>query len=103
MTISPVLGVVATALVIAGYLPQVVHVIRERCTAGISTLAFAVWWCASLLFLVHAVMIGDAVFISVQAVNLTAGGVIVWFAKKYEGQVCPFHREAYGQRRRENP
>jgi uncharacterized protein with PQ loop repeat len=103
MTISRVLGVVATGLVIAGYLPQVVHLIRERCTAGISTLAFAVWWCASLLFLIHAVMIEDVVFISVQAVNLFAGGVIVWFAKKYEGQICPFHREAYGRDRMETP
>jgi uncharacterized protein with PQ loop repeat len=95
------MGVFATGLVIAGYLPQVVHVIRERCTAGISTLAFSVWWCASLLFLIHAAMIGDAVFISVQAVNLVAGGVIVWFAKKYEGQICPLHREAYGRGRLE--
>ena len=103
MTISRVLGILATGLVIAGYLPQVVHLTRERCTAGISTVAFVMWWCASLLFLIHAAMIGDAVFISVQAVNLVAGGVIVWFAKKYEGQVCPFHREAYGRDRLETP
>ena len=102
MTISQVLGVLATALVIAGYVPQIVHLIRERCTAGISILAFAVWCFASLLFLIHATMISDAVFIGVQAVNLVAGGVIVWFAKKYEGEVCPFHREAYARGGLEN-
>ena len=85
MTVSQGLGVVATGLVIGGYVPQIVHLIRERCTAGLSILAFSVWCLASLLFLIHAAMIGDAVFISLQAVNLVAGGVIVWFSKKYEG------------------
>ena len=97
MTMSQALGALATGLVIAGYVPQIVHLIRERCTAGISLLAFSVWCVAALLFLIHAVMIDDAVFISVQAVNLVAGGVIVWFAKRYEGQVCPFHRDVYGK------
>ena len=97
MRISQVLGALAAGLVIAGYVPQIVHLIRERCTAGISVLAFSVWCVASLLFLVHAAMIGDAVFISVQAVNLVAGGLIVWCSKKYEGEVCPFHRDAYGK------
>jgi uncharacterized protein with PQ loop repeat len=97
VTVSQVLGVVATGLVIGGYVPQIVHLIRERCTAGLSILAFSAWCLAALLFLIHAAMIGDAVFISLQAVNLLAGGVIVWFSKKYEGEVCPFHREVYGR------
>jgi uncharacterized protein with PQ loop repeat len=102
VTISQVLGVVATGLVIAGYLPQIIHLIRERCTAGISVLAFSVWCVASFLFLIHATMIRDAVFIGVQAVNLVAGGLIIWFAKKHEGQVCPFHRETYGRAKSSN-
>ena len=97
MTISQVLGALATGLVIAGYVPQIVHLIRERCAAGISVLAFSAWCVASLLFLIHAAIIGDAVFISLQAVNFVAGGVIVWFSKKYEGEVCPFHRQVYGK------
>jgi hypothetical protein len=32
-------------------------------------------------------------------VNLVAGGLIVVFCKRYEGQVCPFHREAYRLRK----
>jgi uncharacterized protein with PQ loop repeat len=100
--ISQVLGVVATGLVIAGYVPQIVHLIRERCTAGISVLAFSVWCVAAFLFLIHAAMIGDAAFIALQAVNLVAGALIVWFSKKYEGQVCPFHRETYGRAKSPN-
>jgi uncharacterized protein with PQ loop repeat len=95
MTTTPILGFVATGLVILGYIPQIVHLIRERCTAGISTSAFSLWCTASLLFLIHAAMIGDAVFVGAQTVNLVAGGLIVGFCKRYEGQVCPFHRDAY--------
>jgi len=77
--------------------PQIVHLIRERRTAGISVLAFSVWCLASLLFLIHASIIGDAVFISLQAVNFVAGGVIVWLSNRYEGEGCPFHRQVYGK------
>ena len=92
MTTTQILGFVATGLVIVGYIPQIVHLIKERCTAGISISAFSLWCTASFLFLVHA---GDAVFVGAQAVNLVAGGLIVGFCKRYEGEVCPFHRDAY--------
>lgn len=91
MNVSQIVGFAGTALVITGYVPQIHHLIKERCTAGVSVPAFAVWWAASLLFLVHATMIRDVVFVGVQIVNLAAGGVIVVFCKKYDGQVCPFH------------
>ena len=95
MTTTQILGFVATGLVIVGYIPQIVHLIKERCTAGISISAFSLWCTASLLFLVHAAMIGDAVFVGAQTVNLVAGGLIVGFCKRYEGEVCPFHRDEY--------
>lgn len=95
MTTTQILGFVGTGLVIVGYIPQVVHLIKERCTAGISVAAFSLWCAASLLFLIHAAVIRDAVFVAVQTVNLVAGGLIVAYCKRYEGEVCPFHREAY--------
>ena len=95
MTTTQILGFVATGLVIVGYIPQIVHLIKERCTAGISISAFSLWCTASLLFLIHAAMIGDTVFVGAQTVNLVAGGLIVGFCKRYEGAVCPFHRDAY--------
>jgi uncharacterized protein with PQ loop repeat len=91
MTLSELLGFAGTALVIAGYIPQILHLLKERCTAGLSVPAFAVWCSASLLFLVHAAMIRDAVFIGVQLVNVTAGVIIVAFCKKYDGHLCPVH------------
>jgi uncharacterized protein with PQ loop repeat len=95
MTTNQILGFVATGLVIVGYIPQIVHLIKERCTAGISISAFSLWCTASFLFLIHAATIGDAVFVGAQAVNLVAGGLIVGFCKRYEGQVCPSHRRGY--------
>ena len=81
MNVSQLLGLGGTGLVIAGYAPQIHHLIKERCTAGLSLPAFAVWSLASLLFLTHAVLIRDLVFVGVQVVNLVAGGVIVAFAR----------------------
>ena len=66
MTTTQILGFVGTGLVIVGYIPQVVHLIKERCTAGISVAAFSLWCAASLLFLIHAAVIRDAVFVVVQ-------------------------------------
>ena len=89
---SQILGFVGTGLVIVGYVPQIVHLIKERCTAGISIPAFSLWCVASLLFVIHAAMIRDPVFVLLQTVNLVAGGIIVAVSKNYEGQICPFHR-----------
>ena len=100
MTISQILGSAATLLVIAGYMPQISHLIRERCTAGISVPAFALWLTASALFLVHAALIDDVVFVVAQSINLTAGGIIVALCRTYEGHVCPFHARPGQARRR---
>jgi uncharacterized protein with PQ loop repeat len=95
MTISQVLGAGATAVVVAGYVPQIAHLMRQRCTAGMSVPAFSLWCLASLLFLIHAAIIEDGVFIAVQTVNLVAGALIVVFCTKYKGRVCAFHRQLY--------
>ena len=72
MALSQILGFVGTGLIVVGYVPQIGHLINERCSAGISTKAYAFWCSASLLFLIHAAMIGDLVFVCVQSVNLAA-------------------------------
>jgi uncharacterized protein with PQ loop repeat len=85
------LGFIGTALVVAGYVPQIEHLIKEHCSAGISRRAYVLWCSASLLVLIHATIIRDAVFVCVQSVNLTAGCVILFFTGVYEGQVCETH------------
>jgi uncharacterized protein with PQ loop repeat len=96
LTISETLGTAATGLVIAGYVPQIAHLIRQRCTAGLSIPAFSMWCGASMLFLIHATLIRDMVFLGAQVVNLSAGAVIVVFCKRYQGRVCPSHRKLMG-------
>ena len=91
MNLSQIVGFVGTGLVVVGYIPQIHHLLKERCTAGLSVTAFAVWASASLLFLIHAAMIRDVVFVGVQIVNLGASWIIVAFCKRYAGQVCPSH------------
>ena len=79
--------------VLAGiaYLPQIVHLVRERCTAGISRLAFAIWLVASFLVTVHAVAVGDGVFIFLGAVQIVATTVILTFGTLYRDSYCGFH------------
>ena len=87
---SQILGAVGTALVIVGYVPQIGHLMRQHCTAGISILAFSLWCLASLLFLVHGAVIGDAVFVVVQAVNLAPVRSSLASARSTRERCVPF-------------
>jgi hypothetical protein len=85
------LGYAGTAVMIAAYGPQIWHLYRERCSAGISVRAYALWIGGSILFLGHAANIEDDVFTLVQVVNLLALSTIVVLARRYSGQVCELH------------
>lgn len=82
-----------TGALIAGYayVPQITHLIKERCSAGISRGAFALWFISSILVTVNAVFIQSVVFIVLGAVQISATAIIYTFSTKYSGQVCPFH------------
>lgn len=98
MMLSQWLGFLGTGIVGAAYIPQIHHLVKEHCSAGISMSAYALWCSASVFFLIHAVMIRDAVFIVVQIINLTAIIAILILVKKYEHQICVIHvREAHHQ------
>jgi uncharacterized protein with PQ loop repeat len=66
---SQLLGFAGVALGLGGYMPQVVHLIRERCSAGISVQAYLIW-------------------LSGAALDLT----VLLFATKYRGMICARHR-----------
>ncbi len=95
MNFPQILGFVGTGVVAGAYVPQIWHLVKERCSAGISIRAYFLWFLASLLFLVHAAMIKDIVFILVQVVNLLAIAAVVIYAKRYETQICLLHLEKY--------
>ena len=77
----------------AAYVPQIRHLIRERCSAGISRSAFYVWLVASLLVLTRAIAIRANVFIVLGVIQVGATAVICSYAKLYENLRCASHIE----------
>lgn len=86
-----VIGYMGTGLVIGAYAPQIWHLWTEQCSAGISERAYALWVLASALFLGHALIIGDAVFMVTQLVNIGALAIILVLARRFRNQICAEH------------
>ena len=91
MNVPENLGFAGIGVVIIAYLPQIIHLQKEHCSAGISLKAYSLWCVSSALFLIHAVMIHDIVFTVVQLINLVAIVVITVLAKRYGGYICLTH------------
>jgi uncharacterized protein with PQ loop repeat len=86
-----VIGYVGTGLVIGAYAPQIWHLWTEHCSAGISERAYAIWVLASALFLGHSIIIGDAVFMVTQLVNIVALAIILVLVRRFRKQICAAH------------
>jgi hypothetical protein len=91
--VSPSQLVGLSAAVIAGYayLPQIAHLVREHCSAGLSERAYALWLASSLLMTVHAVTIGSVVFVILGVQQVVSTGVVAFFCRRYRDQTCPSH------------
>ncbi|MGD9997841.1 MAG: PQ-loop repeat-containing protein [Ilumatobacteraceae bacterium] len=87
-------GFIGAGLAGAAYVPQILHLTRERCSAGLSRVAFAVWLAASLLVTTHAVAIGATVFIALGAIQLAATSLILIYSTKYSNSYCASHLPA---------
>ena len=85
------LGHAGTTLCFLAYLPQIIHLITERCSAGLCIRAYVMWIASALLLLAYAIAMGNAVFIILQSYQLCAGSLICFFGKKYEGRLCEDH------------
>jgi lipid-A-disaccharide synthase-like uncharacterized protein len=86
-----ILGMAGITISMLAYVPQVVHLSKEHCSAGISRRAWAMWLVASLLVATLAVHRGDFVFIALQLSTLTAAAIILFLAQRYRGMVCETH------------
>lgn len=86
------IGFLGTALVIIAYLPQIHHLIAERCSGGISIKAYCLWFAAGFLMFVHAVAIEDPVFMALQGYQIGASALIIIFCRKYKNSICETHR-----------
>ena len=87
---SELLGLSGAVLSGYAYLPQISHLIHERCSAGLSEKAFLLWLIASALMTVHAFAIHATVF-RLGALQLTATALIAYFGRRYRGLECPSH------------
>ena len=86
-----VLGVIGIALSAAAYVPQVVHLAREHCAAGVSSRAWTMWLASGVLVGALAVQRGDFVFMLLQGTSLSSASLILFLAHKYQGSVCQTH------------
>ena len=92
MNISETLGFSGAAIAGYAYLPQITHLIRERCSAGLSERAFTLWLVASALMTFHAVTIRASVFILLGFLQVVSTAVIAYYGRRYRGLACPYHQ-----------
>ena len=85
------IGIAGIAISVAAYVPQVVHLTREHCSAGISSRAWTMWFIGALFVGLLALRRGDPVFILLQASSVTSAAAILYLARKYKGMSCPTH------------
>ena len=88
---TEIAGFAGAALAGAAYVPQILHLIRTRCSAGISRLAFRVWLLASLLTTARAIAIHADVFIVLGGTQIVATALIMLYATRYKDNFCPIH------------
>ena len=88
LTITEIAGFAGAGLAGAAYVPQISRLIRARCSAGISRLAFEVWLLASLLTTARAIAIHAGVFIVLGGIQIVATALIMLFATRYKDTPC---------------
>ena len=91
LTITQIAGFAGAGLAGAAYVPQISHLVRARCSAGISRLAFEVWLLASVLTTIRAIAIHAGVFIVLGGIQIVATALIMLCAIRYKDTPCPVH------------
>ena len=94
LTATEIAGFAGAGLAGAAYVPQISHLVRARCSAGISRLAFEVWLLASLLTTTRAIAIHAGVFIALGGIQIAATALIMLCATRYKDTSCPIHLPA---------
>lgn len=85
------LGSVGIGLCVLGYLPQIIHLLKERCSAGLSVWAYVTWGLAAMLLLAYAIVRGDPIFVVLQSYHVGATALICYYCVKYKGRLCEDH------------
>jgi lipid-A-disaccharide synthase-like uncharacterized protein len=93
-----IIGAAGIAISMLAYLPQVVHLAREHCSAGISRRAWVMWLVSSLLIGSLALHRHDPVFILLQISSLISAAAILFLAHRYRGLICEAHMHSIPER-----
>ena len=88
LTITQIAGFAGAGLAGVAYVPQISRLLRARCSAGISRLAFEVWLLASLLTTARAIAIHAGVFIMLGGIQIVATALIMLYATRYKDTPC---------------
>ena len=88
--VTEIVGMFGAILAGVAYLPQIIHLIKEHCSAGISRKAYVLWLISSGAILVHAIVTVSFVFILLSSLQLVATFLILFYSEKYKG-MCAFH------------
>jgi uncharacterized protein with PQ loop repeat len=91
LTATQIAGFVGAGLAGVAYVPQISHLVRAHCSAGISRLAFETWLMASVLTTAHAIAIRAAVFIVLGGIQIMATVLITLLVARYKDTPCPSH------------
>jgi len=91
MTAAEIAGFAGAGLAGPAYVPQIRHLVRAHCSAGISTPAFEAWLLAALLTTAHAIAIHAGVFIVLGGIQIVATALIMFYAARYKGTPCLSH------------
>ena len=91
LTATEIAGFAGAGLAGAAYVPQISHLVRARCSAGISRPGIDLWLLASLLTTAHAIAIHAGVFIALGGIQIAATAVITFCAARYKDAPCPIH------------
>jgi hypothetical protein len=91
LTATEIAGFAGAGLAGAAYVPQISHLVRARCSAGISRLAFEAWLLASVLTTARAIAIHAGVFIMLGGIQIVATALIMLYATRYQDTPCPVH------------
>ena len=63
MALHTLIGAIGTGIIIGGYFPEILRLLRTRRSDGVSILSYLLWSAASGLLLVHAWNMRSPVFI----------------------------------------
>jgi len=91
LTATEIAGFAGAGLAGAAYVPQISHLVRAHCSAGISRLAFGAWLLASVLITARAIAISAGVFIVLGGIQIVATALIMLYAARYRDMPCPVH------------